>query len=94
MTPERKPARPHGGTDHDRSPGAVEVGRDDPPASDATLAPPPPPASDARRLQKALEGRWLGRDEPQWSPRRTLAFVAVASLLLWGLIIAGIAALL
>lgn len=91
MTPERKPARPDDGTDHDRSSDGADGA---PSANMAPASPPPPPSSDARRLQKALEGRWLGRNEAKWSPRRTLAFVIGASLLLWGLIIAGIAALL
>lgn len=91
MTSERKPARPADRTDHDRASGGEEGG---PPADASPPPPPPPPSSDARRLQKSLEGRWLNRDEARWSPRRTLAFVVGASLLLWGAIIAGIAALL
>ena len=48
-----------------------------------------PHSSPARRLQDELSARLATPEKPDWSPRRTVAFIVVASSAGWSLIAAA-----
>ena len=52
-----------------------------------SVQPRPRNVNDARALQTQLARRWsLPATPKRWSSRRSLAFIVVASVLLWGVI--------
>lgn len=73
------PTRPGGTAGLTTEPGATDV------------HPTPRETSNARLLQTALEVRYAKPSPPvRWSRRKTLAFIVIASTVLWGLIITAV----